>query len=360
MNIVIVGLSITSSWGNGHPTTYRALVKALRERGHGILFLECRQKWYEENADLPAPAFCQLGLYSGPADLQARFTRAVAEADVVLIGSYVPQAIELAKWVFETAAGTVAFYDIDTPVTLAALANDRCTYLSRDLVPQFDLYLSFTGGPTLQRLEQEFGARQAEGFYCCVDPAEYFPEHREQRWVLGYLGTYSSDRQASLQERLVEPAQSLPWARFAIAGAQFPSHLHWPENVEHLGHLPPGEHRAFYNAQRYTLNATREEMVRLGWSPSVRLFEAAACGTPIITDAWDGLEDFFEPGEEIVVARNAKAVRSTLLDLSEAERLEICRKARARVLRDHTAAHRARQLEKLVSGEISSREEVAA
>lgn len=351
MRIIILGLSITSSWGNGHATTYRGLVRALRERGHDLLFLERDQLWYARSRDADGLACCRTEIYASVADLRERFTEAVASADCVLVGSYVPDGIEVGRWVLGTAEGVVAFYDIDTPVTLAALEKGRCGYLSRDLIARYPLYLSFTGGPTLGLLRSRYDAPSPHAFHCSVDPAAYHPEKMERAWDLGYLGTYSPDRQARLRELLVKPARRMKHLGFAIAGPQYPRFIRWPANVRRIPHLRPDEHRAFYNAQRFTLNVTREEMIRAGHSPSVRLFEAAACATPVVSDLWEGLGSFFEVGREILVARSSREVVEILHDLPEEERAVIGRRARERVLREHTAAHRAAQLEALIAGQ---------
>jgi len=348
MKIVILGLSITSSWGNGHATTYRGLVRELTRRGHDVLFLERDQPWYAENRDLPKPPFCRTALYRSARELRT-YSAEVASADCVVLGSYVPQGIAVGEWLTKTARGVLAFYDIDTPVTLAKLAAGTCDYLAPGLIPEFDFYLSFTGGPTLRHLEQTYGARRAEAFYCSVDPAHYFPEAAAGKWDLGYLGTYSDDRQPALDRLLIQPARHLPKQRFVVAGPQYPAGVRWPRNVHRIEHLSPAEHRGFYNAQRFTLNVTRADMVRAGWSPSVRLFEAAACGTPIISDAWEGLESVLEPGREILVASAANEVQEILHDLPDAERRQIGARARERVLTAHTAAHRAKELEMLIA-----------
>ena len=344
MKLVIFGLSITSSWGNGHATTYRSLLRAFAKRGHEIEFFECRQPWYVENRDLTKSDFCKIRIYTDLAELKKKWASTVAEADVVIVGSYVAQGIELGDWIMQTASGLTAFYDIDTPVTIAALEGGQCTYLSRRLIRKYDLYLSFTGGPTLDRLVDTFGARRAEALYCSVDPDRYHPDSAEKQWALGYLGTYSSDRQDSLEELLFKPAGLLPQSRFAVAGAQYPPGIKWPPNVDHIDHVAPDRHCAFYNSQLFTLNLTRKEMIRLGWSPSVRLFEAAACGTPIISDYWDGLDSIFKIGAEILVARSTEEAVRLLEETSEEERQQIGERARARVMAEHTAAHRAAEL----------------
>jgi len=345
LDIVILGLSITSSWGNGHATTYRGLVRELARRGHRVLFLEHDVPWYAAHRDLPRPPYGATELYRDLPDLDRRFRERVRQADAVLLGSYVQQGEAVADWVLGHAGGVTAFYDIDTPVTLAKLARGDYEYLNPRHIPCFDLYLSFTGGPTLKLLESELGARRALPLFCSCDPALYFPEDHTARWDLGYLGTYSDDRQPAVDALLLEPARRLPSRRFTVAGPAYPPEIAWPANVERFEHLPPGEHRAFYNRQRYTLNVTRADMRRAGYSPSIRLFEAAACGTPIISDIWPGLETFFKPGREILLAATPEDVEKILCVLPEAERRRIGRRARERVLAEHTAAHRAATLE---------------
>jgi spore maturation protein CgeB len=341
MRVVVLGLSITSSWGNGHATNFRALCGALRERGHNVLFLERDKPWYASSRDFQSP---WVELYGSVAEL-ATWEDDVAAADLVLIGSFVPDGIEVAEWVLGAAGGAVAFWDIDTPVTARALRTGDCAYLTPALVRSFDLYLSFTGGPLLE----ELGARRARAFWCMVDDGCYAPEPATTRWDLGYLGTYSEDRQPTLDELLVRPARTLPTARFAVAGPMYPDELEWPANVERIENVPPPGHSRFYSAQRFTLNVTRAEMVRTGWSPSVRLFEAAACAVPIVSDWWEGLDAFFEPEREILIAGDGDEVERVLTTVGEEERRAIGASARARVLGEHTAAHRAAELEQLVA-----------
>ncbi|EWY38108.1 glycosyltransferase [Skermanella stibiiresistens SB22] len=349
MSIVILGLSITSSWGNGHATTYRALVKALTGRGHEVLFLEADRPWYAAQRDLPEPPFCRTALYQDLDELRDRFATEVAAADLVIVGSFVPDGVEVGRWAIDTARGVTAFYDIDTPVTLAKLERGDMEYLSPDLIPRYDIYLSFTGGPTLQRLERRYGSPMARALYCSVDPEHYFPEPSEARWDLGYLGTHSDDRQPTVDGLLVQPARHWKDGRFVVAGPRYPDTIEWPPNVERIEHLPPDLHRGFYNAQRFTLNVTRADMIAAGWAPSVRLFEAAACGTPIISDWWPGLDSLFEPGLEIIIAIDRASVLEVLRGMTDHHRRTLGARARDRILASHTAAHRAAELEALVS-----------
>jgi spore maturation protein CgeB len=359
MNIVILGLSITSSWGNGHATTYRALVRSLVRRGHRVLFLERDVPWYADNRDLPRPPYGKTQLYDSLEDLQTRFRREIAGADLVIVGSYVPQGIAVGQWVTSVATGVSAFYDIDTPVTLARLDRNDCDYIHPDLIPRYQLYLSFTGGPTLKYLEEHYGSPHALPLYCSVDVEAYQPVDVPPRWDLNYMGTYSDDRQPPLERLLITPAQRSPEQRFAVAGPQYPPEIMWPLNVQRIEHLPPAQHPAFYNRARFTLNITRADMIRRGYSPSVRLFEAAACGTPIISDYWAGIDTLLEPGREILIAHTTEQVLEYLHDIDEAARLAIAERARRRVMTEHSSDRRAAQLEQYVHRLIAGRSRIA-
>jgi spore maturation protein CgeB len=349
VKLVVLGLSLSSAWGNGHATTYRALLRAFADRGHEILFLERDVPWYAAHRDLPEPDFCRLELYQSPADLEARWREAVAGADAVIVGSYVPDGVAVGRWVQSVARGVTAFYDIDTPVTLAKLAAGDHEYVSPEIIPGYDLYLSFTGGPTLRRIEQAFGAKAARALYCSVDAEAYAPLDVPARWDLSYLGTYSPDRQPTLNELLIEVARRAPDLRFCVGGPQYPVDIVWPSNVERLEHVAPADHPTFYAASRYTLNVTRADMIAAGFSPSVRLFEAAACGTPIVSDRWEGLDTLLEPGREIVLADSADQVLKLLRSASEPDRRAMAKAARDRILAQHTAVHRAAELDALLA-----------
>lgn len=340
MKLVVLGLSLSSSWGNGHATTYRSLLLAFAERGHDVLFLEREQPWYAAHRDLAEPGFCRLEYYGSVAELE-RWRGEIANADALIVGSYVPDGIEVGRWAQRHAGGTVCFYDIDTPVTLAALVRGECEYLSPDLIPGYDIYFSFTAGPTLARIEKQFGSPRASALHCTADTDAYRPIDMPKRWDLSYLGTYSDDRQPTLERLLVEPARACPDRRFAVAGPQYPDHISWPDNIERIDHVAPADHPEFYAASRFTLNVTRADMVAAGWSPSVRLFEAAACGTPVISDRWRGIEDYFRPGEEIILAETSDEVVAALARPAA----EIGKAARRTVLDYHSARRRAQELE---------------
>lgn len=355
LKIVILGLSLSSAWGNGHATTYRALVKGLKSLGHKVEFLERDVSWYAAHRDLPNPGFCALRLYRSLEDLDRRFAERVREADAVIIGSYVPDGVAVGKWALETAGGPVLFYDIDTPVTVGKLERQDYEYVTPELIASFALYLSFTGGPMLERLERDFGAPRAVPLYCSVDPEKHRPELMvSAQWDLSYLGTYSPDRQPVLQRLMLDVAQQCPRQRFVVAGPQYDRSIEWPGNVERIEHLAPAEHNNFYSASRFTLNVTRSDMVAAGYSPSVRLFEASACGVPVITDTWQGLDTFFEPGSEILTVEDGEQVREVLTNLKEADRFRIGRRARRRVLAEHSGEKRAAELEKYITDLIGN------
>jgi len=349
LDIVILGLSITSSWGNGHATTFRALVRALSARGHNVCFLERDMPWYAEHRDLPNPPYGLTQLYKSIAELKKRFKQRVMNADLCIVGSYVPDGIEIGEWVTRTCRGVRAFYDIDTPVTLAKLATGDAEYVTASLVSRYDLYLSFAGGPVLRKIEDNFGSPMARALYCSVDPKVYQPEECPVKWDLGYMGTYSVDRQPSLDTLLIRPARRSYELKTVVAGPMYPAEINWPTNVERIEHLAPASHRRFYNSQRFTLNLTRADMRRAGHSPSVRIFEAAACGTPIISDLWPGLEDFFELEKEILTASTTAEMLVYLNEIPEKDRRAMGERARLRVLAQHTSEQRALELESYVA-----------
>ena len=343
LSIAVLGLSLSSSWGNGHATTYRALLRGLAEEGHDILFLERDVPWYADHRDLPKPDFCRLAYYRSVEGLR-RFLPALRRADAVIVGSFVPDGVAVIDLLAEAGLANLSFYDIDTPVTMRRLERGEEDYLARRQVPLFDIYFSFSSGEVLERLEREHGARRAVALHCSVDPAAYHPTGEAPRWDLGYLGTYSPDRQPALERLLIGPARRLPHLRFVVAGAQYPPDISWPDNVERITHLPPGEHASFYSRQRFTLNVTRADMIAAGWSPSVRLFEAGACGTPVISDRWRGLDGLFPDGEAIVIADTSEDVVTALTRISGSRRREIAAAARRRVLAGHTGRARAGEL----------------
>ncbi|ASY58044.1 glycosyltransferase [Sinorhizobium sp. CCBAU 05631] len=342
LDIAVLGLSLSSSWGNGHATTFRALLRGVHAAGHRVTFLERDVPWYASHRDLIKPEFCELVLYGSVDELLTRHGGRLAGADGVVIGSYVPDGVEVIDAVLDLGPKRLCFYDIDTPVTLAKLGRGDEEYLARRQVPFFDLYFSFSGGRMLDRLRSDFGARRPVPLYCAVDLDIYRNTGAPRKWDLGYLGTFSPDRQPILERLLIEPARRLPEMRFVVAGPNYPLGIDWPGNVERIEHLPPAEHAEFYSRQRFTLNVTRADMVAAGWSPSVRLFEAAACRTPLISDWWRGLDSFFPPGQAAIVATSSDDVVAALTSLDDRQCRAVADRAYQRVASAHSAAVRAR------------------
>ena len=347
LNIVIFGLSVSSSWGNGHASLWRGLIGALLAAGHRVTFWERDVPYYREHRDLHAlPPGGTLELYADWDDALPRMRRSLVDADVGMVTSYCPDALAATALVGDSRAAVRCFYDLDTPVTLARLqAGEAVDYIGPGGLSGFDLVLSYTGGAALDALRDRLGARRVTPIYGSVDPDLHrpAPPRPEFAALLSYLGTYAADRQAALERLFVEPARALPGERFAIGGAQYPDGFPWTANTYFVRHLPPPLHPAFYCSSRLTLNVTREAMARMGWCPSGRLFEAAACGVPILSDAWDGLDSFFRPGEEILVADTTTEALDALR-LPPGELDAIARRARDRTLSEHSAARRAAEM----------------
>ncbi len=357
MKIVIFGLAITSSWGNGHATTFRALCAALRARGHRIVFFEKNTYWYADNRDLPQPDFCDTRIYESWDEVRCEARRHLGDCDVAMVGSYVADGIRITNELFDSPAPVKAFYDIDTPITVSALRERGATeYLLQEQIPGFDVYFSFTGGPMLREIERRFGARHAVPLYCAVDPTQYraFPVHKRFACDLSYMGTYAPDRQPKIEEFFCEPARRLPRHKFLLAGPQYPKQLRWPKNVRRIMHLNPRWHARFYSSSRMTLNVTRRDMVQAGYSPSVRLFEAAASGATLVSDNWPGLDTFFYPGTEILLPVTADDVARYITDFDDAELRRIGHAAQERVLAAHTSDRRAHEFESAIEQALSA------
>ena len=349
MKLVIFGLAVSSSWGNGHAVLWRALIRALGERGHHTVFFECNVPYYAQNRDLTDLEGGRLVLYDDWHEVLPEAKRELAGADAGMVTSYCPDALAATELVL--GAPTLhLFYDLDAPVTLSKLAAGRAvTYIGPDGLAPFDLVLSYTGGAALRELRSRLGAKKVAPLYGSVDPDHYRPAAPDgRRAALSYLGTYAGDRQAALETLFVEPACRRPQDRFILGGVQYPADFPWTANVYFWRHVAAYEHPKFYASARLTLNVTRRAMAEFGWCPSGRLFEAAACGTPIVSDWWEGLDEFFAPERDIIVVRTTENVLAAL-DRSDTELSLIGAAARERVLTRHTAACRAAELEVLLS-----------
>jgi len=362
MHFVIFGLSVSSSWGNGHATIWRGLLKAMAAAGHTATFYEKDVPYYASNRDVwMCPFGVRLRLYQSLEEIEAEAAAEINSADVAMCTSYCPDGIAASRLILDSHAAVRAFYDLDTPITLNALqAGKPVLYLPPEGLSGFDLVLSYTGGRALDELRTRLGARAVAPLYGAVDPEVHTPAaaRDEFRAAVSYLGTYAEDRQAALEELFVQPAKERPDLRFAMGGAQYPHDFPWTTNIFFVRHLSPSLHPAFFSSSRMTLNVTRRAMAEYGYCPSGRLFEAAGCGTPILTDWWEGLETFFTPGKEILrVDRTSDVLR--VLDLPDCELARIAAAARERTLRDHTAIQRVAQLEALCAAIASGQQPLA-
>jgi spore maturation protein CgeB len=346
MKIVVFGLTISSSWGNGHATLWRGLCRALARQGHTATFFERNTPYYAANRDLFTLPGGELVIYDDWAGELPRARRELADTDAAIVTSYCPDALSATELILSAARPRSVFYDLDTPVTLARLRHgETIPYIGSRGLTDFDLVLSYTGGLAIEALRQDLGARRIVPLYGHVDPDVHRPVEAQPQYQadLSYLGTYSADRQDALNMLFIAAAQTRSDLRFLIGGAQYPEDFPWVSNIYFVRHLPPGEHPSFFSSSRLSLNVTRRPMAEMGWCPSGRLFEATACGAAVITDDWEGLDAFFAPGEDILVARSTEDVLAAL-ELSDAELRHIAGAARARTLCEHTSEHRAREL----------------
>jgi spore maturation protein CgeB len=356
MRLTVFGLSVSSSWGNGHATLWRGLIRALAARGWSVTFFERDVPYYAGTRDLHSIEGGDLVLYRSWDEVRQQARKAIAEADVAMVTSYCPDALEATDLVADAGSALKVFYDLDTPVTLSRLGTEEHpAYIGARGLRDFDLVLSYTGGTALDRLRSDLGARHVAPLYGHVDPEVYKAAVPNPAFAadLSYLGTYAADRQEGVERFLVRPAAVQEHRRFVIGGAQYPQDFPWTPNIYFVRHLPPADHPSFYASSRATLNVTRGAMAALGWCPSGRLFEAASCGAAILTDVWGGLDEFFEPGSEILpLATTEDTIAALEMDDSELRR--IGQQARERTLAQHTSAIRAAQLERILEEAHSS------
>jgi spore maturation protein CgeB len=355
MKFAIFGLTISSSWGNGHATLWRGLCKALVRNGHQITFFEHDVPYYADHRDMAELSGGKLVLYTKWNELVAHAKRELAETDVGMVTSYCPDGIAASQLLFDSGAKLKVFYDLDTPVTLEALSSGgEVSYIGERGLRDFDLVLSYTGGVALAELEMRLGAKRVAPLYGHVDPEAHRPAGSREDWHcdLSYLGTYAEDRQAALERLFIEPARRMPEKRFLIGGAKYPAEFPWTANVFFVRHLPPSDHAAFFGSGRMTLNVTRRAMATMGYCPSGRLFEAAACGCPLLSDVWPGLDTFFTPGKEIVTASTTEEAINAL-QLSDVELKQIAHAARERTLAEHTSNERALYLQRVIEDALA-------
>ncbi len=356
MKITVFGLSISSAWGNGHATLLRGLFRALYCYGHEIHFFERDTAYYAANRDAPSLPYVNVHLYSEWNQSLPLIRTVLADSDVAMVTSYCADGAAACELILTENLGRSIFYDLDTPVTLSRLAQGETPpYLPAEGLGGFDLVLSYTGGNALRQLRSWLKARTVATLYGWVDPETHYrvPASPEFASDLSYLGTYAADRQKSLEELLIRPAAEQPDRRFVIAGAMYQEPERWPGNIRYFPHIAPPQHSSFYSSSLLTLSITRGTMAAMGYCPSGRLFEASACGTAVLSDWWEGLDTFFTPGQEILIARSPSEAMAAL-STDPQFLTQVGARARERTLDCHTAAQRARRLIELIERPTAS------
>jgi spore maturation protein CgeB len=320
-----------------------------------VTFFEKDTPFYAKHRDITELENGALILYESWEDIRPRAVRELASADAAIVTSYCPDAVQASEEALASPARVRCFYDLDTGVTLERVrAGEKVEYLPANGLRDYDVVLSYTGGLALGQLKSLLGARHVAPLYGSVDPDSHRPAAPDERFRadLSYLGTYAPDRQQSVEDFLVEPAKRRPDLRFVLAGPQYPGEFPWTQNIFFIPHVSPRDHAAFYCSSRLTLSVTRAPMAQMGYCPSGRLFEAAACGVPIVSDEWEGLDYFFEPSREILVARTTGHVMDALA-MSDEQLGRIARAGRERALTAHTAERRALELENILEAAVS-------
>jgi spore maturation protein CgeB len=334
--------SLVSSYWNGAATYYRGLVRALAERGHEITFYEPHAYERQAHRDLDDPPWAEVVVWEPTERNARRLVRQARQADLVVKASGVGVLDEVLEDAVASLDGpTRAFWDVDAPATLAA-ADGRFAAL----VPRFDLVLTYGGGDPVVERYLDLGARECVPVYNALDPETHHPVEPDPRFEadLGFLGNRLPDREARVERLFLRAAELLPTRRFLLGGSGWEGKP-LPPNVTSIGHVGTADHNAFNVTPLAVLNVTRDSMVENGWSPPTRVFEAAGAGACLITDAWRGIEEFLEPGTEVLVADDGPAVARHVELLSPELAADVGAAARARVLRDHTYAQRAAQVE---------------
>ncbi|ETR79244.1 hypothetical protein X566_01155 [Afipia sp. P52-10] len=361
MKLCFFGSSLVSSYWNGAATYYRGLLKALAELGHEITFYEPDAFERQAHRDMADPDWARVVVYPGTADGWKRALEdAARQADVLVKASNIGVFdAELDEALSDIRSPALRIYwDVDAPATLEEMAATPQHHLHR-VIPRYDLVLTYGGGRPVIDGYRAVGARDCIPIYNALDPHTHFPVQPSQTFAadLGFLGNRMPDREARVDTFFLETATLLPDKAFVIAGSGWDDKA-MPPNVRRIGHLGTGLHNTFFCSTLATLNINRASMARYGYSPPTRIFEAAGAGACLITDRWPGIEDFLEPDREVLVAASAAEVARHVADLTPARAEQLATRARHRILADHTYAHRARDVDRLLNGRLGKRETI--
>jgi spore maturation protein CgeB len=359
MKISFFGSSLVSSYWNGAATYYRGLLKNLAGLGHDITFYEPDAFERQQHRDIADPGWARVVVYPATEDGWRRaLEQGAAQADFLVKASGVgvfDKELEIAVPQAAKPGAITAYWDVDAPATLDAVGLNSGHHL-REVIPAFSLILTYGGGDPVVRGYRRLGARLCVPIYNAVDPDTHFPVPPRADFSsdLSFLGNRLPDREKRVEEFFLKPAAKAPLRRFLLGGAGWESKS-LPPNVRHIGHVGTADHNAFFCSALATLNINRDSMALYGFSPPTRVFEACGAGACLITDAWEGIEMFLEPGSEILIAANGDDVADILAGLRPAEARAIAENARRRILAEHTYAHRARQVAELLDAMTANR-----
>jgi spore maturation protein CgeB len=355
MRIAFFASSLVSAYWNGAATYYRGIVRALDARGHRVTFYEPDAYSRQEHRDIDDPPWAKVVVYPATEEAALAAVDSAREADLVVKASGVgvfDDLLEAAVLDRHGASKLVAFWDVDAPATLDRVQHNA-TDPFRALIPRYDVVFTYGGGAPVVNAYTALGARQCVPVYNALDPETHHPVAPDPRFAgdLGFLGNRLPDREARVDEFFFHAAAQLAEMQFLLGGAGWGDKAK-PANVRYFDHVYTRDHNAFNCTPRAVLNISRESMARYGFSPATRVFEAAGAAACLITDAWEGIEQFFSPGSEILVAHSGGEVASLLRDLTTERAIEIGRAAYRRVLAEHTYAHRAAQVEAVIDGKV--------
>ena len=351
MNIAFFGSSLVSAYWNGAATYYRGLLKALHARGHSITFYEPDAYERQQHRDIADPDYARVVVYENSAAAAHRALEQARGADLIVkasgVGVY-DELLEAGVLSLKTDRNQVVFWDVDAPATLNCAQNDPSNKF-RDLIPHYDVIFTYGGGQPVIDAYKELGARQCVPIYNALDADTHFPGERDPRFNagLGFLGNRLPDREARVEEFFLQPAQLLPQKTFLLGGSGW-GDKNLPSNVSYAGHVYTRDHNAFNATPLAVLNIARDEMARYGFSPATRVFEAAGGAACLISDYWEGIELFFEPETEILVARNGAEVAAILSELTPQRARAIGEAALQRALREHLYTHRAGEVDRVL------------
>lgn len=346
LDIVIIGRSILSSLENPTAELYRGLINELAQRGHRTTFLEWHEPGKQYVRDMLISPYCEVWTYGSTDQLIAEYNHAIQSADVVLMGSKVNDTNRIAEWIAEEARGITVYYDTNLSATIDHLEcrQDNTAFcLSADNLRHFNIFLSTTGGPFLENLANTYGIEQARPLYESVDPYSFYRTDTDKNYDLGFIGNFKADRAEMLNNMLLGPARYTPNRKFSLAGGGY-NGIELPRNLTYLEYLPETNMVDFYNRQQCSLVLSRADRRRMGYTPTRRLLAAAACGVPVLTDRWDGIDHFFEPHREVFCVNDEHDVLAVLYGKDENSRRKLGGEARKRILAQHTTSHRAEQL----------------